>query len=194
MFASLPFMMFDGVILYAIILGFCFLELISMEYERPGLCTTILIAALIVLEFCSAIKPLSFAYDHPIHALIIVAAYFAAGSVWIIIKWASHVYKVRDRFNAVKQACLTELNITSEALSDEHKQQVYRLAARKIGEPELPLQVSQHKSKIYMWWLCWPLSLFWTLLDDPITRLWNFVYNLFGRWMQRISDRSLDLK
>lgn len=204
MFASLPFMMFDGLLLYAIIGSFCIIELISMEYEKPGICTGILIIALIVLELCSSLKPLSFVYEHPLHALIIVGAYFAAGSLWIVIKWVSHVYKVRDRFNAVKQDCIREIGHpspdplkffnTDDSLNEAGKQRVYWIAAQKIGEKQLPLQVAQHKAQIYTWWLCWPLSLFWTLLDDPITRLWNFVYNLFGRWMQRISDRSIELR
>jgi hypothetical protein len=148
-------------------------------------------------------QPLSFAYQHPIHAVIIMGGYFAVGSLWFNIKWFSHVYKVRDRFNAVKQDCIDDLkrvdrdgfNFEADgALTNVGKQRIYKAAALRIHERSLPLQVSDHKAEIYVWWLCWPLSLFWTTLNDPITRLWNFVYSMFGNWMQRISDRSIDLK
>jgi hypothetical protein len=205
MFSIIPFMMLDGLLLYAVIAVFLVLELIAMEADRPGTCTGILIVGLLVLQYCSPLQPLTFAYHYPVHALILVAAYFFIGSIWIIIKWLSHVYRVRDRFNAVRQECIGALQLSSESvraesfnmdgtLTEEGKIRVYRFGANKIGERNLPLQVSQHKAEIYMWWLCWPVSLFWTILNDPITRLWNFVYSLFGNWMQRVSDRSLDLK
>lgn len=204
MFSLVPFMIFDGFFLYALLFGFVVLELIAMEQDRPTAVTAILIVALIVLQFCSNVQPLSFVYQHPIHALIILGAYFAIGSLWIIIKWFSHVYRVRDQFNAVKQECIDELrrvdhnqtNFTGngDALTDEGKRRIYKSAAMRINERSLPLQVSHHKADIYMWWLCWPISMFWTALNDPITRLWNFVYSLLGNWMQRISDRSIDLK
>lgn len=193
-------MILDGFLLYAVILGFAVLELIAMEYDRPGTGTGILLVALIVLQFCSTVQPLTFAYQHPVQALILLGGYFAVGSLWIIIKWFSHVYKVRDRFNAIKQEVIGELKQDANyfradgGLTEEGKQRVYRVGAQRLAERRLPLQVSDHKAEIYMWWLCWPLSLFWTVLNDPITRLWNFVYSMFGNWMQRISDRSIDLK
>jgi hypothetical protein len=198
MFSLVPFMILDGFLLYAVILGFAIIELIAMEQDRPGMATGILIVALVVLQFCSTVQPLSFAYHHPVHALIIAGGYFAIGSIWIILKWFSHVYKIRDQFNAIKQDCINQLNqdyfLADGSLTEDGKKKVYRIAAIRLQERDLPLQVSEHKGEIYMWWLCWPLSSFWTVLNDPITRLWNFVYSLFGNWMQRISDRSIDLK
>jgi hypothetical protein len=203
MFTLVPFMILDGFLLYIVILGFAVVELIAMEQDRPGSVTAIFIVALLVLQFCSHIQPLSFAFNHPGQALIIVGSYFVVGSIWIIVKWLSHVYTVRDRFNAVKQECIDELkradqrNINFAAdgtLTDDGKLRIYKLGALKINERNLPLLVSQHKSDMYMWWVVWPLSLFWTVLNDPITRLWNFVYNMFGNWMQKVSDRSIDLK
>lgn len=189
----------DGLLLYVVIAAFAVLELISMEQDKPGICTGLLIAALIVLQYCSTLQPLSFVYHYPVQMLIIVGVYFAIGSAWIIIKWFSHVYKMRDQFNRIKPDCINELkrvdhDFDPNRLTDQGKQRIYRLAAQKLGVQILPLQVSQHKAQMYMWWLCWPVSLFWTVLNDPITRLWNFVYNTFGSWMQHISDRSIDLK
>jgi hypothetical protein len=198
----LTFVLFDGLLLYGMIGVFGLLALISMEYDRPGICTAILAIALVVIEYYSTIHPISFVIQHPLDAAMLFGAYFVAGSLWIIIKWFSHVYKVRDRFNDVKQDCIDNLKQkgsgswfnTDGSLNDEGQAQVYRSAANRIGETELPLQVSQHKADIYMWWLCWPLSLFWTLLSDPITRLWNFVYNLFGNMMQEISNNAFKFK
>lgn len=199
-----PFLMFDGFVMYGMIGVFGLLALISMEYDRPGLCTAIVALALLILEYYSPLKPISFAISRPIDALMLFGAYFAAGSLWIIVKWLSHVYKVRDRFNEVKDSILADLKKSKSygvplfkddgSLTEDGRVVLYSTAAARIHERELPLQVSHHKAEIYMWWLCWPLSLFWTLLCDPITRLWHFVYNLFGGWMQAISDNAFKIK
>jgi hypothetical protein len=207
-----PFLLLDGLMLYGAIGVFSLLALVSMEYEKPGICTVIVIIALGVLEYYSSLHPLTFAYHNPIDAAVLVALYFCVGTGWIIVKWFSHVYKVRDRFNEVKQDCIKNVREmpdqysgrtttktkadfvnTDGSLTAEGMRLVYDQAAMRIGERHLPLLASEHKGEMYMWWLLWPLSLGWTLLSDPITRLWHFVYNLFGGVMQRISDHAFRL-
>lgn len=200
-----PFLVIDGLFLYGLIGIFSLLALVSMQYERPGLCTVVVAVALAVLQYYSPLQPISFIIHRPIDAAMIAGAYFAAGSIWILIKWFSHVYKIRDRFHEVKDQIIKGMKSDFGTFPNDYfnqdgsltlngSQLLHVRGATRIHERELPPQVSHHKAEIYMWWLCWPLSLIWTMLSDPIIRLWNFVYNLFGNMMQTISDNAFRVK
>jgi len=57
--------------------------------------------------------------------------------------------------------------------------------ARRITMP----QVRNHKGRIIAWMSYWPWSLFWTLLNDPIRRLFRRIYYQIKNVLQSISDR-----
>jgi hypothetical protein len=102
------------------------------------------------------------------------------------VKWTSHVYAVGRRFDAIKESIKTGLG---ESVNGAEGQALfYQKAATRLGERSIPLRVSDHKAELYMWWACWPLSMVWTLLDDPLKRTWYFVYDNIGGLLQRISN------
>ena len=196
----------DGVFLWLALGIFAVLTLVTVEYEKPGWCTVLIAIAVGFMQFYTAYHPVTFAIQYPLYAVTIVALYFAAGTGWIVLKWLSHVYSVRDRFNTIKQSIIDELktfkvsatNTTGYIAADgtltaDGVTLLYERAARRLGETNLPLKVNDHKGQLYMWWICWPLSLFWTVLNDPIKRLWWFIYNQIGGLLQGISDRAFKI-
>lgn len=52
----------------------------------------------------------------------------------------------------------------------------------------IPL-ASAHKEKIVTWILWWPTSAFWTILNDPLIRLANWMYKKFQGFYTRIAKR-----
>jgi hypothetical protein len=50
-------------------------------------------------------------------------------------------------------------------------------------------QVSDNKSKITTWMVYWPWSFFWTMLNDPIRRLFRRLYNNLREFFQKMSDK-----
>ncbi len=47
-----------------------------------------------------------------------------------------------------------------------------------------------HKERIVTWILWWPTSAFWTILNDPLVRLANWMYSKFQGLYRRIADRA----
>jgi hypothetical protein len=204
------FILIDGFLFWLLFGAFSVLSIVAIEKESPSFCTGIVAAFLILLEFFSPYHPISFIFHNPRDAIVIVLLYIIAGAGWIVVKWLSHVYTVRDRFNEAKDGIIAgfknQIKYTSGYVGDrtvlfnddgtlnaEGMERLYSEGARRVGEARLPLQVTQHKSEIYMWWLCWPLNMFWTLLNDPIRRIGNFIYHLLGDTLQNISDHAFKL-
>ncbi len=181
-FLVTPWIVFDGLLLWSLVGVLSVLTLVTMEFEKPGWCTFLIIAALGIFEFYTNYHPVTFALQHPIDALVVVAIYFATGTLWMVIKWISHVYIVRDKFSEFKKQ-----------YGDINDRQLFYAKASNAFGYSIPLKVSNHKSELYMWWLVWPLSLVWTIINDPIKRIWHFVYHQFGDVLQRISDRAFKI-
>lgn len=57
--------------------------------------------------------------------------------------------------------------------------------SRRFSKP----QASEHKGKIIAWMCFWPFSLLGTFINDPIRRLFNFLFNSFKRLYQKLSDK-----
>jgi hypothetical protein len=122
--------------------------------------------------------------------------YFAAGAVWGMVKWFSYVHQIRRKFDAILPKILKDFHVNSLAeLSDNSKYKAVEELKRQVygyysGAPDLPPQFSQNKSNVLFWMTFWPWSLFWTLLDDPIRRIFETIYRKFGKIGQRISDAA----
>lgn len=196
----LSFFVLDGLFLWLVLGGFACCALATIEYEKPGWLSLVLALTLFVLEFYTPWHPVRAAIQHPVDAAVVIALYFAIGTAWIAGKWWFHINWIGDKFDEVKAECIEAakkngIDFINDAgeLTERGMMQMYSLAARKIGERQLPLQVGQHKSELYMWWICWPLSLIWTFANDPVKRLWRFVYRELGTVLQSMSDRRFKI-
>jgi hypothetical protein len=52
-----------------------------------------------------------------------------------------------------------------------------------------PPQVREHKSDIMLWMTYWPFSCVWTLINDPIRKIFRTIYANIAKSLQSISDR-----
>jgi hypothetical protein len=179
------FFLLDGMAVYVLLAVVSVIMLISVEYESPGWCSVLLLAMIALLQFGSTVRPLSYALAHPSASILLLLAYFAGGTAWIVGKWVSFVYLTRDRYH---QACraLRDRGETSEP-------RINSLARLEIGVKSVPLLVRDYKSQLFLWWAFWPLSLLWTVIDDPLKRLWRLSYKLVASSLQNISDRAFHI-
>lgn len=112
--------------------------------------------------------------EHPWQAVLYVAGYFVAGAIWSVAKWyfaeSERVRQVRERYaDHVKQS--------------NHVMSWPEYAATRKTDP------SAHTREIKWWIAFWPLSMLWTLLNDPLRRAARRIaYELRGVY-QRITDR-----
>lgn len=131
------------------------------------------------------------------------ALYLAIGTAWIAIKWCWHVYKVKNRYEHIKDDLLasftrqnnkiTKYFTADGVLTETGKDEFLSCCARKIGESSLPISIRDYKSKMYSWWIGWPASMFWTFFSDFLKTIWNFIWNNLATIGQTISNRSIKL-
>ena len=57
-----------------------------------------------------------------------------------------------------------------------------------VGD-DFPPQVGTHKAKIMGWMMLWPAIMVWTMLTDPVRRVFEEIYDRIGGGLQAMSDR-----
>jgi len=143
--------------------------------------------------------------------------YFVAGSVWSIAKWWFFISERAKEFGNLKLEFIKKVNdeineginelgevlevsiktTIPEQLEDFFKKFItnslgasYRHRSEStIKELVIPL-ASDYKGKITTWILWWPTSLFWTILNDPLVKLANFIYDRFQGIYTRIANAA----
>jgi hypothetical protein len=177
MFLVLESVWFFYLFIPACILLFLFLT----EYDggaNVGFSTTLLLAVLILLQVFTYVKPFTFMLGNWITSASIMAGYFVAGALYVWVKWYSYYTTAIRLINEYRE------KYSHVTLND---------AAYAVGyRNSVPFKVSDHKAMIFSWILYWPLSITWTLLNDPVRRFVNFIYNSIASSLQRMSDSAFE--
>jgi hypothetical protein len=194
----------DGLFLWAA-LAIAFVGLwVCLANDKPGWCTVDLIIVVLGLQFLTNVHPLQMIIANPFDIAFYIFGYFMIGTLWIFLKWVFHVYKIKNKYDDIKDAQLKELKTRyggpqssytyfnqDGSLTDDGRDRFLSNCAYKIGERSLPMKISMYKSRLYMWWIVWPASIVDTVLFDLVKTVWNFVYGLMNGLLQRISDASI---
>ena len=187
-----------------IVLGIFFVvETVLMEVEHWGWATTLLVAcfglSLVGHHFWPDVPSvLSWVVANGVFTLVYVAAYMAVGVGWSFVKWFSYLMGFRDTFREQKEAfCLKngldpKAPITDEkvlAEFDHHLASNVSWGERHRGQllsRERP-RAAKSKARITAWMAFWPFSVVGTVLNDPVRRLFNFLYSQFKALYERLS-------
>jgi hypothetical protein len=169
------------------------LMIAAVEYDKPGLATLSIIVFFVLLGWLGNINILNAIRERPLLSLGCLAGYFAAGTMWSICKWWFYVRKLRDKFDEYKRDFLARNNrADAKTIPDDLRilwlnevDYNYSLAPSKSK----PI-VAHNKSRIMTWMVYWPWSLVWTMVNDPIKRLFKEIYRVIQGFMQKISDRA----
>ncbi len=141
--------------------------------------------------------------------------YVAAGTLWSIVKIYFYMNKKADEFGVVKLDFIKRYNRQEndeDALVMDAKTTIpdFAVPAFKkfiiekchggyyygrdvehctIAEMVIP-PVSTYKQKIIGWIAWWPMSFFWTMLNDPLVKLANFIFDRFQGIYARITKAA----
>lgn len=80
--------------------------------------------------------------------------------------------------------------ILSSELPTELKEEFRALLAGPEFKAALVPSPRDHKARIMIWMAWWPWSMLWTLLNDPIKRLFRAIYRALLTRLQKISERA----
>lgn len=170
-----------------------------IELEKSGWATFATLCTILALNFVFKLPIFDYVVHNPHMVLYVIGAYVLTGGVWAVIKWWFYVRNEKEKYDEFKHGFLARKNVISttvpenlreeflKALSDYNHS--YSCGWDKQGIDLYP-QVGKHKSRIYLWMTYWPWSMLWTLINDPIRKLFRMMYNGISDFMQLISDRT----
>lgn len=170
----------------------CFL----VELEWFGWVTVVLIATVIGVQYLNVFDILTFVANNALMSSLYAAGYVAVGIVWSFVKWFSYLMRYRDKFRELKFKFLNEhTHIGGTNVPEENRAAFETYMRSQWQKPDysgikhgLKPVAAESKAKITAWMAFWPCSLISTLLNDPVRRLFRFLFNTFKVLYQKMTD------
>lgn len=167
-----------------------------VEYENGFGATVSVLVFGAALQLMGGVDILGFLYAHPIKVVALVAAYFALGAIWGVVKWWIFCSDKLREYEEFKSEFLKDnghagAKVVPEDLRAKFKRCLVDHAPWKGGcrrdLSQAPL-VKEHKARVLRWMTFWWVSLIWSLINDFVKRLFREIYNRIAAFLQHISD------
>ena len=187
-----PFILVGSLFFYVLLTIFVVIMLALVEYDNGWASVwTVAIFALVVSQV-TTFPLFTWLMANPFGALELAAYYFMLGAVWGIVKWYFYCLKLSGVAKDAKMLFLNKEGVTGNDIpKDKRKKFISELTRYDSAytDNHFPPQAMAHKSDWLMWATYWPFSFFWTMLNQPIKYIWEFIYSHLGSVMQNISDK-----
>lgn len=185
-----------------------------IENDELGWSHALFVAFVCLMAYKSGIN-LKEIIMNPMTIFKYLSLYLGIGVVWAFCKWYFFLKNVLANFTAYKEKTKKELqgytqDALTKAMNDRIKSAIKNswngnglkeLSCEEDSSGQLvilPPQANNNKARITTWITHWPFSMVWTLLNDPIKKLANYIVEVLKSWFQKISDRifqnSLNIK
>jgi hypothetical protein len=167
--------------------------IVLTEVENFGVATVVLIVSVGVAQFYNLVNFAAFARTHALTSVLYTLAYFGVGVGWSFIKWFSFLIGFRDEYRAQKEAFLKKYPIgdspwTDKIQSDFSSYLGYGTRDYRGHSLTHKPTAAHNKVRIVAWMAFWPCSMIGTLLNDPVRRLFTWLFNNFKALYQHMSD------
>lgn len=155
----------------------------SIEKDSWGGATaSTLIGAMLLWYFSGMPNPFPLLYDHWQTYVAFVVLYIVIGAVWGVAKWWFFLQNAADEYEARRGPLQAEWNGFSE---DRKSRQPY--VAWLQTYYGFPPSIAKHKGDFTTWMVWWPFSAIWTLLNDPLKRLYRAIYQYLAKMLSDMS-------
>ncbi|MEK7654013.1 MAG: hypothetical protein AAB345_01880 [Patescibacteria group bacterium] len=166
-----------------------------VEMEKGWGATLTMGAAVGLVLLAGRSDVLNFFTSHWVWFLAAIPVYVAAGTGWGIGKWKWLVVKARMKYDELRED-FEQLDHADESALDVKASWETKLANAHICHTtshcrcaRRPL-VRQHKALILMWMCCWPWSMVWTLLKDPVREVFRYIRDMTSALMDSMSKKT----
>lgn len=188
-------------VILAVLFVLFVVECVFTEVEHFGWATVTLIATAVGSAVLGHWFPeysiFTFVKAHGVFTLVYAAAYVGVGVGWSFVKWFSYLMSFRDAFREQKEAFCKKNGLDVAAPIPEDKMPAFDQHLSHVSwksnhrsqllSRERP-RASKNKARITAWAAFWPFSFLGTLLNDPVRRLFNLLFNWFKALYQQMSD------
>lgn len=156
------------IIITLMILAWAFISL-CVETNSPMLGMSVMVLAIVAAIFWFSIPLLTILRDNWSTLLLGVIGYLCIGVLWSVFRWYRFVGKLAQQYNDARNQILSG----KDAPSDDLGKEKLRMEIRSRTGIFFPIKVKDYQSKLYTWLSFWPFSMSWTLINDPVTWLFN---------------------
>jgi hypothetical protein len=111
------------------------------------------------------------------------------GTLWTIVKWRLYVFSKARQCEDLRLTLGKQNGWKAEtfsALGEAERTAIFKAAGLKA----IPPSVLDEKPRIMGWMVWWPLSAAWTIVDDPVRRMFQEIYHRIAGHLQAVSDRA----
>lgn len=193
-------MWFWILIVWVNVMMFTLIDFVEIDDSHISGATATFLLTGVVLYLMNGASLMSYFTTNLPLLIAFIGTYIVVGCIYSYWKWGRFVLKRREtRDKLLRQFCTNE-HISSEKpipgellydwqkfLKDNENESIYRNSKRSKS-PSKPL-AKEHKGKIVAWACYWPWSFLWTLLNDPVKRLFLTIFKYFQEAFQRVADR-----
>lgn len=185
-------------------LGAVIIALIVFAEDDGVKATVTLILGALFLQFIAKYDLVTFAKEQPFTLLLYGGLYVVLGLAWSVIKWAVYVKAQRRSYDRIRREFCTSRRIHQgdnftpgeKKAWAEHLRSHYsdgRKTFKHYSSSDATIiipDVTENKAAIIRWMTYWPFSMLYTLLNDPVRRLFEWVYESVGVWLQGMANRA----
>jgi hypothetical protein len=170
-----------GLAFWTVTIGTVLLSIVVMalvEFNRPFWATALVIATIAGTVTLTHYPIWDEIRANPMMVLYWFIGYIILGGLWSFFKWTRFVTRtVKEWVKRGYSEDLRRLNAIKDAESDDMV--------------ELPREIdpTYNKDRFFGWSMYWPLSVIWTLFDDPFRAIFDFLYEQFGQLYTKIAKR-----
>lgn len=189
--------MLSLLMVYALWYGLPFIVLtILVEAEWFGTATLSLIASLSICAWLNHVPVFSFLKEHMVNILEGAVAYVVLGIAWSFLRWLLLNLAFKFEFKQAKENFIAQLNLPKGSNVPEDKMEAFKseMRYRTVSGYRLDTRpnAAKSKSRIVGWGAFWPCSVIGYVLNDPVRRLFNALFELLKGSYQRITDALLN--
>lgn len=205
MAALLTLLAFGGAWFWLVVILASILIVAFLENDNAGNATILAIGSILALIFLGNTEIFSWVAVHPLLLILYSVGYIVVGALYGLLKWYLLLHDRADRYlevrtswleNAIKRdssklpAKLCRQALTAVVLTGAVKKTWKNYIQQEYyGEPITKPSVGRNKGRILSWMTYWPLSGLWTLINDPIRRIFRWLYRRISTILIHMADK-----
>lgn len=159
--------------------------------------TGIVFFGLLAFLQLSSFNILGWITANPVSFVVLIAGYAAVGVVYSMLKWRfSFLRRERERYDELeskfKEVADSDDRVKVGTYRNEEDNDTIDKAAwlSRAGWCWETVKVRYNKARITAWIGYWPWSLLWTLIDDPIRKMAEWLYATFKGWYEALQANA----
>lgn len=172
---------------------------VLVQIEFFGWATTSLIVTSLVMSIIHRHDIIGYIQSHGISIIQYAMLYVVLGVAWSFFKWLMVLMKFNADFVSMRKLFIERNDIGGETIPESKLSEFQRWAGGHYDDVNRQYynfskrpQAADFKRKIIGWASYWPCSIIGFVLNDPIRKLFNWLFDVFKGSYQAMADRIVD--